>query len=136
MALLHCDEALSLQLSTRPQRLDVCSLASHCRTRRFRRQATKRGTTEQQQQIMSKLGPMVFPLFLTATAYLSCTFRGCSPDCLVNVVATNAQISSILVLHDIVGSTCDSGPRSLASSSVKFSPVFLIFARLIQDLYV
>ena len=25
-------EALSLQLSTRPQRLDVCSLASHCRS--------------------------------------------------------------------------------------------------------
>ena len=32
------------------------------------------------------------------------------PDCLVNVVATNAQISSILVLHDIAGSTCDSEP--------------------------
>ena len=50
---------------------------------------------------------MVFPFFLTVSAYLSCTFRGCTPDCLVNVVATNAQISCGWVLCGLVGGCVD-----------------------------
>ena len=133
----------ALSLSTRPQMLDVCSLARHCRSEQgclegdasdktrsvlaakplsVRNRAKYAGhhgaaaarhysrDNEQSQETILGRWPMVFPSFLTATAYLSSTFRGCPPDCLLNVVATNAQISSILVLHDIVGSTCDSEP--------------------------
>ena len=72
---------------------------------------------EQTRETILGRWPMVFPSFLSATEYLSGMFRtslfacksfsyNSQPDCLVNVVATNAQISSILVLH--VGSACDS----------------------------
>ena len=92
--------------------------------------AARHYTRDNEQSRETILGrwPMVFPSFFSATAYLSSTFRDCPPDCLVNVVATNAQILSILVVHDIVGSTCDSEPaRALASSNVIVRPDKLRF---------
>ena len=134
----------ALSLSTRPQRLCVCSLASHCRSeqggsegdasdktrsvlaaqplsvRNRTKYAGHHGATaaalhysrdnEQTRETILGRWPMVFPSFLTATVCLSGTFRGCPPGCLVNMAATNTQISSILVLHDIVCSTCDPEP--------------------------
>ena len=134
----------ALSLSTRPQRLDVCSLESHCRSEQGGSEGDESNKTrpvlaaqpllvrnrakyaghhgaaaaarhysrdnEQTRETILGRWPMVFLSFLTTTVYLSCMFRGCPPDYLINVVATNAQISSILVLHDIVGSTCDSEP--------------------------
>ena len=60
---------------------------------------------EQTREIILGRYPMVFPSFLTATAYPSCSYVSWLPfeciifynspqDCLVNVVVTNAQISA------------------------------------------
>ena len=96
-----------LQLS--PSRCEIARNTPDTTELQQQRRHYSRDNEQTQDTILGRW-PMMFPFFLTATAYLSCTFRGCPPDCFVNVVAMNAQISSILVLHDIVGSMCDSEP--------------------------